>query len=193
MPINLKIEPLPKYNKDEYLKKFLSLVFKHAPEFDSFLLRKLPKWTSLSDIDKAIFFKEKPKIQTFLIENNLVTVNDLKELKFTDKKRKYKSFKQYLNSLKPKPFWKKPEFILPFLISILALFNIDEYLFKKEKNESINKLEVITITDSISKELHYRQDSLLQITNNRIFFLKSSLDSLLIKNHSLKNGGMNKP
>jgi len=83
--------------------------------------------------------------------------------------------------LKTKPFWKKPEFVIPTLIAIIAIVVqfITGHLDSKELEEHTNKQEIISISDSISKALLYQQDSLLQITNSLIGFLSTSYNSNL--------------
>ena len=162
MAINLKTKTLPKYNKDEYIKEFIGLVWENAPAFNNFSLNKLPKLTSLSEDDKAIFFKEKPTIQRFLIENNLVTINNLKELKFTEKKRRYKSFEKYLTSLKAK--WYNE----PWIGYIIAFITLLFAFYQGYQNQSLEK-------DISSSKLSI--DSLRNTTLSH----KKKLDSLNVR------------
>ena len=170
----------------EYLDKLILILPKYKP-FNLLLhIRKLESQLNLKNKIEPSFDLIFEKLKHFEYVN--VNSFDLNLSKTgIDAQEKGGHFK-YLESLKPKKFWKKPEFMIPTAIAIVALipsfFKID--LDNKEKKEYNRKQEIIAISDSISKALYLRQDSLLQTTNKRIDFLNISLDSLLIKNHSLK-------
>jgi|GEM_PF-2489987 len=55
MPTINTIEPTPKHDPDEYLKKFITLVRIHAPKYDNFSLTDVKKKMELSKDERLIF------------------------------------------------------------------------------------------------------------------------------------------
>ena len=71
--------------------------------------------------------------------------------------------------LKPKPFWKKIEFVIPTIISLFALITpfVIRYLDKKDEDKISDRYKTIQMkVDSISNLVNQHNDSLILKNKN---------------------------
>ena len=83
-------EQIPEYNKDEYLKKFIPLVFKYAPEFKSFKLRILGDEMDLGK-ERIVFGNLQIDIVKYLLDNNFIKKQEGESFTLTEKGRDKKN------------------------------------------------------------------------------------------------------
>ncbi|MGG5487911.1 hypothetical protein [Gaetbulibacter sp. PBL-D1] len=133
----------PEYNTDEYLKKFIPLVIKHASEFDNFSLRDLTDKMKLSDKDKLVYNDNDfiYDLKTKLKEIGLANVLPNGSLSLTDKGRDKKNGTEPHNRLTKYQKIYLPLFIV-FGLSTFCLgwsnyLSNKEVNFQKEKNSRL--------------------------------------------------------
>ena len=147
----------PEYNTDEYLKKFIPLVIKLAPEFDNFSLRDLTDKMKLSDKEKSIYNDNEflYDLKTKLKEVGLANVFGNGSLSLTDKGRDKKNGTEPHNRLT-----KYQKIYLPlFIIFGISTFYLgwSNYLSNKEIDSLIKKNNPLEYRfarykDSVNKE-----------------------------------------
>lgn len=71
-------------NRDQYLKKFIPLVIKNAPEFDNFSVNELHKSLKLSENDKNIFKDVTFYIRKHLVDNGIANMYGTRKITLTD-------------------------------------------------------------------------------------------------------------
>lgn len=81
----------PDFNKDEYLKKFIPLVIKHAPEFDSFSVFELSDKLNLSKDEQKIFEIISFDIRKHLVENEIAKMDGSRKITLKEKGRDIKN------------------------------------------------------------------------------------------------------
>ena len=84
----------PEYNADEYLKKFIPLVIKHAPEFNNFYISDLKTELNLSKTDQLIFSDLTFKIRQYFVSNGIAEMYGSRQIKLLDKGRNIKNGKE---------------------------------------------------------------------------------------------------
>ena len=147
----------PEFNTDEYLKKFIPLVVKHAPEFDNFSLRDLADKMKLSDKDKLVYNENEflHDLKTKLNEVGLANVFPNGSLSLTDKGRSKKNGTEPHNRLT-----KYQKIYLPlFIVFGVSTFYLgwSNYLSNKEVDSLINKNNLLEYRlarykDSVNKQ-----------------------------------------
>lgn len=90
IPIN-KFGTTPKFNKDEYLKKFIPLVIDNASEFDNFSVFDLHKSLNLSENELKIFKQLTFDIRKHLIDNGIAKMYGSRKITLTEKGRDIKN------------------------------------------------------------------------------------------------------
>ena len=84
----------PEYNTDEYLKKFIPLVIKHAPKYDNFSISDLKTELNLSKNDQIIFSDLTFKIRQYFVSNGIAEMYGSHQIKLLDKGRDIKNGKE---------------------------------------------------------------------------------------------------
>lgn len=84
----------PHYNTDEYLKKFIPLVIKNAPEFNNFSIYDLKNNLELSEKEKLVFVDLTFKIRQHFISNGIAEMYGSRQIKLLDKGRDIKNGKE---------------------------------------------------------------------------------------------------
>lgn len=82
---------IPEFNKDEYLKRFIPLVIKHAPEFDSFSVFELSDKLNISKDEQKIFEIISFDIRKHLVENEIAKMDGSRKITLKEKGRDIKN------------------------------------------------------------------------------------------------------
>ncbi|QNK78183.1 hypothetical protein H7F37_04200 [Winogradskyella sp. PAMC22761] len=82
---------IPDYNTDEYLKKFIPLVIKYAPEFNNFSIYDLQNKLKLSKKEKLIFRDLTFKIRQHFVSNGIGEMYGSRQIKLLNKGRDIKN------------------------------------------------------------------------------------------------------
>jgi hypothetical protein len=86
-----KTEPIPEYNKDEYFKKFIPLIFEHAPEFESFSFRDLLTSLELSKDERLIFGNMNLDLRKYFVDNGFAIMDGSRKIILTESGRDKKN------------------------------------------------------------------------------------------------------
>lgn len=107
---------ISKFNKDEYLKRFIPLVIEYAPNFDEFSIYDLKESINLSESDKKIFETLTFDIRKHLVDNGIAKMYGSRQITLTDKGRSLKD--RMSNNISIKKSWLKIFFSNPWVIGI---------------------------------------------------------------------------
>ena len=72
-------------NKDEYIERFIPLVFKYAPKYEHFYIYDLHKVIPLNETELIAFKKYYSDIRMFLVNNYFAEFKGSKNIQFLEK------------------------------------------------------------------------------------------------------------
>jgi len=165
----------PEYNTDEYLKKFIPLVIKHAPEYDNFSLRDLTDKMKLSNKDKLVFDDNEMQydLKIKLKEVGYVNIFGNGSVSLTDKGRDKKNGTEPHNRIS-----KYQKIHIGFTaLSLITVIVLGALNF----NLSNDKSDLIDKNNLLESEFYRYKDSV----NEHIKTIKS--EALLNRNDSLQS------